>query len=116
MDLQTNNFLSNFNENASNLIDALLFNYRNNESELINKYVFFTNEESDDEVIVLVSLAQYLDSLNNKTILNQNIPNKNHFRERILEGKELTELYRKETKSDSQNDIDIKTLLAKYGG
>lgn len=85
-------------------------------SELINKYVFFTNEESDDEVIVLVSLAQYLDSLNNKTILNQNIPNKNHFRERILEGKELTELYRKETKSDSQNDIDIKTLLAKYGG
>lgn len=85
--------------------------------ELINQYVFFSNEESDDEVVVLVNLALYLDSLNCKTILNKNIPNEKKFRENLLGEYELTELYKKEEVTvNEDNGVDIEDLLRQYGG
>lgn len=88
----------------------------NEVKDLINKYVFFSNEEFDDEVVVLVNLALYLDSLNCKTILNKNIPNEKKYREKLLEDSELTELYKKEERTvNDNNGVDIEDLLRQYG-
>lgn len=56
----------------------------NEMKESINKYVFFTNTESDEETVVLVYVALYLSSLTNKCALNRNIPNNLDFRENLL--------------------------------
>ena len=46
----------------------------------LNKYVIFTNEESNKETIVLVHLALYLSALTYDNLLNNNIPKTNDFR------------------------------------
>lgn len=50
----------------------------------LNGYVVFTNHESNEETIVLVRLAQYLDCLSHKSTINKNIPNDLKYRERLL--------------------------------
>lgn len=50
----------------------------------INKYVVFTNKESNDETIVLVNTALYLSCLNSRCVLNRNIPNELPYRMNIL--------------------------------
>jgi len=58
----------------------------------LNGYVVFTNHESNEETIVLVHLAQYLDCLNHKSCINKNIPNSLKYRERLLLDDEMREL------------------------
>lgn len=58
----------------------------------INKYVFFTNEETDEEVVVLVNLALYLSSLTHNSTLNKNIPNDLKYRIAILSDDEIKKL------------------------
>lgn len=60
--------------------------------EKINKYVFFTNTEPDEEVVVLVTLALYLSSLTHDSILNQNIPNDLKYRVIIMSDNEINQL------------------------
>ena len=58
----------------------------------INKYVFFTNKESDEEVVVLVNLALYLSSLTHKSTLNRNLPNDLQYRISKLSDDEINKL------------------------
>lgn len=67
--------------------------------EIINKYVIFTNDESDEEVVVLVKLALYLSSLTCKSTLNRNIPNDLRYRAVILSDNEINKL--KEEKNNT---------------
>lgn len=62
----------------------------------INKYVEFTNEESDEETIVLVKMALYFDAFKYPSLLNKNIPNKLLYRESILNKDEWNKLLKKE--------------------
>lgn len=57
--------------------------------DIINKYVVFTNEESDEEVIVLVNLALYFNALTYDNILNKNIPNEEQYRQKCLTQEEM---------------------------
>lgn len=83
--------------------------------ELINQYVVFTNEESDEEVIVLISLAKYLDALTQKTLLNRNIPNEKAYRVKLLSQQELDNLLREEPTDDEKPEFNFEELLKKYG-
>ena len=84
---------------------------------LINKYVLFTNQESDEEVYVLVKIALYLESLTRKSIINKNIPNETQYRERLLTEAEIEELYQEESVTDGrQIEISkLKEFLEEYG-
>ncbi len=70
--------------------------------EIINTYVNFTNTEPDEEVLVLVQVASYLDALTNNNLLNKNIPNTENFRENILTPNEINELF-----NDDSNGNDL---------
>ena len=73
-------------ENANNYSVESIFYARALVEEitpLINQYVLFLNNESDEEVYILVSLALYLEALNNVSILNDNIPNSLDYREKL---------------------------------
>ena len=83
--------------------------------DLINSYIFFTNTEPDEEVIVLVHLALYLDSLKSESLLNKNIPNDERFREHILNEKELNELFAEKPKENRMPlDLSIQEILKNY--
>lgn len=64
----------------------------NEMGDVLNKYVIYTGKESDDEKIVLVSLALYFDALEHKCVLNKNIPNEKLYREKILSDEEMQAL------------------------
>lgn len=53
-------------------------------SNIINKYVYFTNTEPSDETVILINLALYLDSLTQDCLINKNIPNDLKYREKLL--------------------------------
>ncbi len=87
--------------------------------DIINQYVHFTNTEPDQETLVLVRLALYLDALSRKTLLNKNIPNTLEYRLKILSDVEYAELFEEEESSSTQlnsNIEDILELLKEYGG
>ena len=53
----------------------------------------FENTEEDEEVIVLIQLAKYLDALKGKNLLNKNIPNEEKYRTALLSKPELKDLF-----------------------
>ncbi|RCW62966.1 hypothetical protein [Saliterribacillus persicus] len=59
----------------------------------LERYVSFKGVNDDFEHYVLVQLALYLDSLENKCFLNMNIPNDLKYRERVLSDKEWKDLF-----------------------
>ena len=86
--------------------------------ELINNYVHFTNTEPDEERVVLVRLALYLEALTRKCFLNKNIPNTLEYRMQILTDEQYTSLLAEEAANSDQelNEDQLLELLKKYGG
>lgn len=86
--------------------------------ELINKYVYFTNKEPDEERFVLVRLALYLDALSTKSILNKNIPNTEDYRMQVLSDEQYEELFVEEEYDDESEDIpkELLEFIKKFGG
>lgn len=87
--------------------------------DLINKYVHFTNTESDKETLVLVRLALYLDALSRKSLLNKNIPNSLEYRIHTLSDDQYADLFIEEENNDTQTDSKLEDFLKfveKYGG
>lgn len=74
--------------------------------KLINHYVFFTNKEPNEEVIVLVNLALYLESLTRKCPLNQNIPNFKKYRTQIMLEGEYEQLFSKDMSLIDEKDME----------
>ncbi|MCM3032842.1 hypothetical protein [Niallia sp. MER 6] len=56
------------------------------------KYVTFEEATGDFEHYVLVNLALYLECLENKSLLNKNLPNELIYRQKLLSDKELIQL------------------------
>lgn len=85
--------------------------------ELINKYVHFTNTESDEETVVLVALALYFDALENKNLLNKNIPNEEKYRISVLPKEQYDELFVKEEPDENQIESakSLLSFLKEYG-
>lgn len=82
--------------------------------ELINRYVYFTNLESDVERVVLVRLALYLEALTRKCLLNKNIPNTQEYRMQVLSDEEFQALL-VEDESQSDEIEDLQPLLKRLG-
>lgn len=59
----------------------------------LEKYVSFEDAEGDFEHYALVQLALYLDCLENKCLINKNIPNDLKYRERLLSDEEWEGLF-----------------------
>ncbi len=70
--------------------------------ESINRFVHFTNKESDEETIVLVNLALYLESLTRKSLLNKNVPNELDYRLNTLTKSQFEELLVEDEPNESQ--------------
>ena len=87
------------------------------QKELINHYVYFTNTEPDEERVVLVQLALYLEALTRKCFLNKNIPNTLEYRMQILTDEQYTLLLAKEAANNNKesNGDSLLELLKKYG-
>lgn len=83
--------------------------------EQINKYVVFTNQEPDEEVVVLVKLALYFDLLRQKTLLNMNIPNEDAYRLQVLSDQDCSELFIVEKNDFEDSKIELTKLLQEYG-
>lgn len=80
----------------------------------LNRYVVFTNKESDRECVVLTDLAVYLHALECKCILNQNIPNEDKYREKVLSDGEWVELF-KENETKTENIAEnMEDVLKQY--
>jgi len=86
--------------------------------ELINNYVHFTNAEPDEERIVLVQLALYLEALTRKSFLNKNIPNTSEYRVSVLTSREYDDLFIDKQSEEYHLDTkgDLADLIKKYGG
>lgn len=85
--------------------------------EAINVFVAFNNNESDEETLVLISLAEYLDALSSKNILNKNIPNEEKYRVKVLSTQEWEGLFVKSPDTEKQS-VDLSMLdeiLKMYG-
>lgn len=90
----------------------------NGPKEMINRYVVFTNDESDEERVVLVTLALYFDSLTTNNVLNRNIPNEIQYRKTVLTDAEYAEFMAPDSEPEIK-DFDgskLKELLELYGG
>ena len=59
----------------------------------LEKYVSFEGADGDFEYYSLVQLALYLDCLENKCLVNKNIPNSLQYREKLLSDDEMKELF-----------------------
>ena len=86
--------------------------------ELLNDYVFFSNTEPDEERIVLVKLALYLEALTRKSLLNRNIPNYKKYRVRKLTKQEYSDLLSEEPSAEQGKNTTNKfhEFLKQYGG
>lgn len=86
--------------------------------ELINRFVYFTNNEPDEERVVLVHLALYLEALTRKNLLNKNIPNSSEYRMEVLSDEQYADLFVEEARDEDQTDSREKllALLQEYGG
>ena len=78
--------------------------------ELINMFVHFTNTEPDEETIVLVNLALYLESLSRKSLLNKNIPNELEYRVKTLSEEEFKGILAEEETTE-RPEVSIEELL-----
>ena len=85
--------------------------------ELINRFVNFTNNEPDEERVVLVHLALYLEALTRKNLLNKNIPNSSEYRMEVLSDEQYADLFVEEAKYEDHTSREkLLALLQKYGG
>ena len=75
--------------------------------EFLNKYVVFTNEESDREVVILISLARYLHALEQNCTLNKNIPNELLYRDKLLSEEEIASLIECTNETDEPSEDAI---------
>ena len=77
----------------------------------------FTNTESDEETVVLVALALYFDALENKNLLNKNIPNEEKYRISVLPKEQYDELFVKEEPDENQIESakSLLSFLKEYG-
>lgn len=89
-----------------------------NPKKEINKYVTFTNKESNEEAYVLVKIALYLESLTRKSIINKNIPNEIQYRESLLTQSEIDELQKEEPQKSvpGLNLNKLNVMLKENGG
>ena len=85
---------------------------------LINQYVHFSNQESDEETIVLVELALYLEALTRKSLLNKNIPNEMAYRVNLLSEDKLEELIAEDENDETVtiSGEELLKLIREYGG
>ena len=82
----------------------------------INKFIVFENNESDEETMVLIQLARYLDALNNKNLLNKNIPNEEKYRIKTLSSSDWESLFEEVIPEDSEsNGMSLEEILKMYG-
>ncbi len=88
-----------------------------NVKETINRFVVFDNDESDEETLVLIALAQYLDALTGKNLLNKNIPNEERYRVRVLSTTEWEELFAEDVNNedDVATGVKLEDFLEMYG-
>lgn len=86
--------------------------------DAVNQYVHFTNLEPDEESIVLVKLALYLDTLTRKCFLNRNIPNTPEYRIQVLTDSQYYAIFAQEkhTESHEHTTEDIMNLIEEFGG
>lgn len=75
---------------------------------LINRYVYFSNQESNVETVLLVNVALYLNALEQNGVLNRNIPNDLRFRERLLSEEEIALFRKKDAAEDHAEDVVIR--------
>lgn len=68
---------------------------------LFEKYIIFEGAQSDFEYYALVQIALYFDCLENKCLVNKNIPNSLDFRVTLLSEEELVELLKPESLNSS---------------
>lgn len=107
--LEDDEYCSEFDkEYARRLLEDIL--------EPINQYVVFTGDEPDDEMVVLVSLALYLDSLTTKNIINRNIPNDLKYRTTLLTDSELESILQEEPLDEESSGHSLEEFLKLYGG
>lgn len=83
--LESNNYSVYDKQWARMLLDEM--------KDFLNKYIVFTNKESDREVVVLMNLVSYLHALEQNCILNRNIPNESSYREKLLSEEEIENLH-----------------------
>ena len=83
--------------------------------ETINQFVTFENRESDEETVVLITLAKYFDALEGKTLLNKNIPNEEQYRTRCLSKEEWEELLLKKPDEEDAEDFDWENTVVVSG-
>lgn len=69
------------------------YNQLNEALIFLEKYVSFQGAKGDFEHYALVNLALYLDCLENKCLINKNIPNDLKYRKRLLSDDEWNELF-----------------------
>ena len=99
--LESNNYSVYDKSWARTLLDEM--------NDFLNKYVVFTNEESDKEVVILVDLVRYLYALEQNCTLNRNIPNELSYREKLLSEKEMASLIKATNETDElAEDVIIK--------
>lgn len=84
------------------------------EKEKLNKVIFYSGNESDEEAAVLVYLAQYLCALQGNNALNKNIPNDEQFREVLLSDEELREMSTVEKTPPDIGEVDLEKILNQY--
>lgn len=86
--------------------------------ELINEYVHFTNTEPDEERMVLVRLALYLEALTRKCLLNRNIPNTLEYRLKVLTDEQYADLFIEERSNKDRKMAENAWLefLENHGG
>ena len=87
---------------------------------VLSEYIDITGNEPDVELMVLIDLVLYLDSLKNKSVTNRNIPNDLKYREKLLTDDELREVASEDKiepvkiVDEDGNEIDILELISKY--
>lgn len=92
------NTLKDFSYNLSKIYSLYTTNYFEKDrirrlldemKETVNKYVVFTNSETEDETEILIQMAIYFDALESYCVLNKNIPNDLKYRLRLLSKNEI---------------------------
>ena len=84
--------------------------------DIVNKFVYFTNEESEKETVVLVRMALYFNALACDCLLNKSMPNDLLYRNKLLSQEEHDELFKpKDELKDDSNLDPLKELFKKIG-
>lgn len=81
---------------------------------IINKYVFFSNEEPAFETQVLVSMALYFECLGKQNVVNRNIPNSLEYREKLIPESEWEVLITNE-QPQRNRESRLRKFMKEYG-